>query len=84
VEIEFDPDKDVINLGKHGISLRRAAEMDIRAALRDPRFEEERYRLYGLIDDLWYCLAATYRGKTTRAISLRRAHQKEIDAHVES
>ena len=83
MKIEFDPRKDRANVAKHGISLHRAAEMDIRAFVPDNRFEEERYRLYGMIDGLWYCLAATDRGDAVRVINLRRAHIEEVENHVE-
>ncbi len=82
MEIEFDPVKDEANKAKHGISLTRASELDIRAVIEDDRFEEQRYRLYGMIDSAWYCLAAVFRENRTRAISLRRAHQEEVDKHV--
>ena len=42
---------------------------------------EQRYRMYGLLDGRPHCLAAVLRGETVRAISLRRARQKEYDRH---
>ena len=81
VEIEFDPVKDAGNIVKHGISLRRATDLDVRAALDDDRFDEPRVRLYGIIDGKWYCLAATLRGARVRAISLRRAHRSEVEGY---
>jgi uncharacterized protein len=83
VEIEFDPVKDARNIRKHGISLARLAEMDIRAAIEDRRFSEPRYRLYGQIDAFWYCAAATDRGAKVRVISLRRAHEEEVRLYVQ-
>jgi uncharacterized DUF497 family protein len=46
----------------------------------DTRFDhgEERYRAWGLIDGVAFCLAFTTRGGKVRAISLRRAHAKEM------
>jgi uncharacterized DUF497 family protein len=84
MEIEFDPTKDALNVAKHEISLARAAETDIHAQILDARYEEPRYRLYGLIDGPWYCAAATDRGNSVRIISLRRAHAEEVEAYVES
>ncbi|MDE1172792.1 MAG: BrnT family toxin [Parvibaculaceae bacterium] len=79
MKIEFDPAKNEANLAKHGISLVRASDLDMLAVLPDGRFEdEERFRAWGLIDGAYYCLAFTVRGKKVRAISLRRAHKKEI------
>jgi uncharacterized DUF497 family protein len=84
MEIEFDIDKDEINLEKHRISLSRAADLDILAFLEDDRNEygEVRYRAWGLIDGLPHCLALTHRDGRLRAISLRRAHKKEYDRYV--
>lgn len=83
--IAFDPDKDVRNIAKHGISLARAVEMDIAAALvrEDDRFDygETRYVAFGEIDDTLYCLIFTFRGSRVRAISLRKANKKEISRY---
>lgn len=80
MEIEYDPAKDEANIGKHGVSLARAVDLEILTFLRDDRAEygEDRYRAWGLIDGEPYCLAFTHRNGRVRAISLRRAHRKEI------
>lgn len=82
--IEFDPAKDEANIAKHGVSLARAAELEILAFIEDQRtaYGETRYRAWGLIDRAAYCLAFTRRGDNIRAISLRRAHKKEMDRYV--
>lgn len=82
--IEFDPDKDATNLAKHHISLARAAEMEIQVFIRDSRrdYGEVRYRSWGLIDGQAFCLVFTERNGQMRAISLRRAHDKEMRRHV--
>jgi len=82
--IEFDPIKDQANIAKHGVSLSLAHQLEILAVLRDDRFDygEERYRAWGTIDVVAYCLAFTTRDNKVRAISLRRAHKKEIDRYV--
>ena len=53
--IAFDPAKETRNVGKHGISLARAEEMDMAAAIirEDERFDygETRYIAFGEIDD---------------------------------
>lgn len=82
VEIEFDPAKDLANLAKHGVSLARAVDLIPLTFVEDGRFEEPRYRIYGLIDDLPYCLAFTDRGEKVRVISLRRVHAKELRRYV--
>jgi uncharacterized DUF497 family protein len=84
MQIEFDPAKDEINIAKHGVSLARACDLEILTFIKDDRndYGEVRYRAWGLIDGKAYYLAFTDRDGTLRAISLRRAHQKEIDRHV--
>jgi uncharacterized protein len=80
--VEFDPAKDAVNIAKHGISLARAAELEPIAYVEDNRFFEPRFRLYGYLDGLAYCVAGTLRGDTIRVISLRRAHGKEMKRYV--
>ena len=82
MNILFDPAKDAINIAKHGVSLARAAELDVQAFVRDDRFEEPRFRLYGVIDGEAYCAAGTDRDGIVRVISLRRAHAKEMRRYV--
>lgn len=84
MEIEFDPDKEATNLEKHKISLRRAADFTALNVELDTRFDygELRYRAWGTIEGLAYFLAFTTRGGRIRAISLRRAHQKEMGRYV--
>lgn len=81
LEIEFDPEKDAANLAKHGISLARVVDLSEAIVVPDERFEELRFRIYGLIDDAWFCAAVTPRDGCLRIISLRRAHLKEIRRH---
>jgi uncharacterized protein len=83
MHIEFDSEKDRRNQAKHGISLARAAELDIAAVIADDRFAgEQRYRIYGFLEGKPYCLAAVLRQGTVRAISFRRAHEKEYKRYV--
>lgn len=84
MKIECDPAKDQANIAKHGVSLGRAADLEILAFIEDGRKEygETRYRAWGLIDGEYFCLAFTHRQGHLRAISLRRAHMKEIKRHV--
>lgn len=82
MEIEFDPAKDALNIEKHGISLARAVELADIVVVEDTRFEEPRFRLYGLIDDQPHCAAVTLRDGVVRVINLRRAHLKEYRRHA--
>ncbi|MFT4278852.1 MAG: BrnT family toxin [Rhodopseudomonas sp.] len=58
-------------------------ELRVRAIVRDERFDygEDRFRAYGDIDGLAYCLVFTFRDGL-RPISLRRAHDKEMRRHA--
>ena len=77
---DVDPAKEAINVSKHGISLARWIDLDVFAIVGDNRFEygEPRYRAYGVIDGVSYCLVFTVRNEQYRPISLRRAHAKEM------
>jgi uncharacterized protein len=81
---EFDPAKEAINLSKHGISLARWIDLDMKITFVDSRrdYGEIRYRGYGYIDGVAYCLVFTDRNGQVRPISLRRAHNKEMRCHV--
>ena len=82
--VDFDPAKEAINLSKHGVSLARWADLDIAVAFVDDRYDygEVRYRAYGYIDGVAYCLAFTNRDGKVRPISLRRVHTKEMKRYV--
>lgn len=82
--IAFDPAKDAANIAKHGVSLALASELEVLAVVEDGRrdYGEVRKRAFGVIDGVFYSPAYTLRDGQVRAISLRRAHQKEIDRYV--
>ena len=82
--VSFDPAKDRANIEKHGISLARAGELAIEAVLPDDRHDdgEARFRAFGQIDGISYCLVYVLREGHIRAISLRRAHDREMRRHV--
>lgn len=86
VQIEFDPAQGEISIAKHGVSLARAADLEILAFIEDDRndYGETRYRAWGPIDGRAHCLVFTDRNGTVRAISLRRAHKKEMDRYAPS
>jgi uncharacterized DUF497 family protein len=81
MEIEFDAVKDRINREKHGISLALAAEIDIAAALVRPDrrrdYGELRFVAIAPVRGRLHVLAFTMRGDWLRAISLRRANERE-------
>jgi uncharacterized protein (DUF4415 family) len=79
MEIVFDPDKEATNLRKHEISLKRAADLTAREVNLVVRNGERRLQVLGTIDGEFYSLAFVFRRSAVRAISLRRAHQVEIE-----
>ena len=78
MEIEFDPDKEATNLAKHKISLKRVAEFQVRTSEKIVRNGEVRLYCLGILDGRIYSLTFTFRRNAVRAISLRRAHAKEL------
>ena len=81
MRIEFDSEKDRINRQKHGLSLAAAAEMDFLAAqiIPDDRRDYGETRLWAVapIGGRLHILAFTMRGDAVRAISLRKANDRE-------
>ncbi len=81
MEIVFDPVKDAANIAKHGLSFSQFTGFDTKPAVRlDARYDygEARYRAFGRIDGLGYCLVYLPIAGVIRAISFRRAHDKEM------
>ena len=82
MDVVFDPEKDVANIAKHGLSLASAAEMDLFAAAVhvDDRYDygEVRFRAFGRVDGEGRCLVFTYSATQVRLISYRRAREKEM------
>ena len=82
MEITFDSAKDAGNVAKHGLSLADAHrfEMDEAVVEVDNRADhgEIRFRAFGRIDGEGHCLVFTIREGAIRAISFRRAHEKEM------
>ena len=78
----FDPAKDAINVAKHGLSLADAAAFEIATAVVqvDDRFEygEVRFRAFGRVEGQGRCLVFTWSADGVRAISYRRAREKEM------
>ncbi len=88
MNIEFDPDKDVGNQAKHGVSLALAAELDWEDALVwvDDRFDYAELRMIALAPktETLYYVAFVDRGEARRIISLRQANRREVKHYVES
>ena len=82
VEIEFDPNKDAMNIVKHGVSLADAVklEWDCLLAQQDNRGEYNEVRMIGYLplSSRVYCVVYTDRNNVRRIISLRKANKREV------
>ncbi len=87
MRVEFDSDKDRANRRKHGISLAAAAAMNFLTAqiIPDDRrdYGEARFRATGWIGGRLHMLVFTMRGDIVRAISLRKANDRERRRHAQ-
>lgn len=88
MQIEFDPQKEIINVAKHGVSLTIAAELDWEAALIwvDDRFAYGELRMIALAPaaEVLYYTAFVERGCARRVISARRANRREVKHYVKT
>ena len=82
--VDFDPAKEAINLSKHGVSLARWVDLEVREIVADDRFDygEPRFRAYGHIEGVAHCLVFTVRDERYRPISLWRVHKKEMKCYA--
>lgn len=82
MDVAFDPDKDAVNIEKHGVSLGFGGEVladSSRLDILDVRFDyaEERFVSYGKVEGrVWVCVF-TVRGENYRVISVRKANDRE-------
>jgi uncharacterized DUF497 family protein len=79
IKFEFDPEKSVANLEKHGIDFVQAQAIwedadYIEIPLKTD--DEMRYIVIGMIE-VWSGII-TYRGESVRIISVRRSRKEEI------
>ena len=82
MQFEFDADKQIINLRKHGIDLRDAAYVFLdtrRLDAADEREEcgEERRVVVGVVKDRLWVVVYTRRVDAIRLISARKANERE-------
>ena len=81
MDIEYDPDKDAVNLAKHGAPLALGAiilENCIGEVMDDRRdYGEARINAFGLIAERLFVCTYTMRNETHRLISVRKASRQE-------
>jgi uncharacterized DUF497 family protein len=87
MQITYDPDKDLSNQEKHGISLAEAERIEWDSAMEclddQQDYGEERYIGFGFIGDRLYCVVYVDRDDGRRIISLRRANKREVQNYVD-
>ena len=84
MNFEYDPIKSAANKSKHGIDFQEAQQL-----WKDPfllsipsKYEfEERFLFIGKIEQKHWSAITTYRGKTIRIISVRRARREEVEIY---
>ena len=68
--VDFDPAKEAINLAKHGVSLARWVDLGISIGSLSTTavdYGEIRYRAYGFIEGVAYCLTFAIPRRTSAA-----------------
>lgn len=81
MQFEFDPEKSRANREKHGIDFDQARsiwdDLDyIEIPLKTS--DESRFMVIGMVEGKVWSGIITYRGKSIRIISVRRARKEEI------
>lgn len=80
-KIEYDPAKRTKTLAERGLDMDRAGEVfDLpHLTVVDQRreYSEERFVTVGYLDDRMVVLAWTWRGRTIRVMSMRKANVRE-------
>lgn len=88
MKIIFDPDKDVINTNKHGVSLRDASQFEWDTAISWPdqrhQYGENRMVGIGYIGHRLFVIVFVNRDGMCRIISLRKANKREERMYAET
>ncbi len=81
----FDPAKDAANADKHGLSLALASAVieSATATFIDDRYDygEDRFVTFGYVDGRLCVAVWTERDGAVRAISVRKANEKEQESY---
>jgi uncharacterized protein len=81
---EFDPDKSVANLAKHGIDFDAAQALwsdDRRVVVETQFVAEPRQLVIGRIGERLWTAVITTRDEAIRIISVRRSRDNEVNAY---
>jgi uncharacterized DUF497 family protein len=87
MEFEWDENRNLLNIKKHGIDFNHAKEIfndHKRKTSPDLRIDygEDRWITIGKVDDTILVVAFTFRNSVYRIISSRYAKQKERDTYL--
>jgi uncharacterized DUF497 family protein len=84
----FDPDKDALNIAKHGVSLALAANIEWETLWARPdwrqAYGEIRMVGFAYIGRRLFCVVYTDRSDGRRIISLRKANNREVKRYAEA
>lgn len=84
MRFEYDDDKSQINKLKHGIDFTEAQILWLdpkRIEIPARTIDEPRFLIIGKIQTKIWSAVVTYRNKTIRLISVRRAKKKEVEIY---
>ncbi|MBN4075108.1 BrnT family toxin [Gammaproteobacteria bacterium AH-315-E17] len=84
INFEFDEEKSLANLDKHGIDFHQAQSLwDDLDLLEFPTKSdnEPRFLVIGCISTKGWSAIITYRGEKVRLISVRRSRKKEVELY---
>ena len=83
LQFEFDENKSLVNLSKHGISFDDAQllwnDHDLVEIPAKDSKKELRLLVIGSINNKYWTAIITYRGKNIRIISVRRSRLEEVN-----
>ena len=84
MDFEFDPQKNRINIQKHGIDFKEVQllwEDPDRIEVPARTTDEPRFIIIGKIADKHWSGVYTFRGEHVRIISARRSHKEEVELY---
>ena len=83
-DFEYDNNKSISNLKKHGIDFDVAKELWVDPELTELQVKSEdepRFLVIGVIAKKHWSAVITYRSSTIRIISVRRSRKKEVELY---
>jgi len=84
MKFEWDENKNIKNMKKHGISFEKALRVFLDSniiTVPDPFEDEERWDALGMIDNVVFVVYTERENETIRIISARKATKEEINGY---